>query len=172
MFEKFLQTPECMRVLTWFLRHPDDFYSASIVAIECDIVDMSSYMAVLSTLEGVKLIETDELSKEDLMLRLNKESSSTQLLTHFRDEFNDNAFHSDQVAPSLAYLNSNTLKNSIDAHIFDKYTAEEIVDMCKNYETLDTSDLTQNELFQICSRLKESGEYDEFIQKLEYEIEK
>lgn len=168
MFGKFLKTPECMRVLSWLLSHPDDTYSAAIIAIECDMVDMSSFMAVLSILEGVNLIEIDDLSEDELVLGLNKNSSITDLLVHFKDEFNDCAFKSEQVAPSLAYLHSKTLKETIDSQILNRFEADELIDMCKNYKELDIEeDDVKREIYNICSKLEETGEYDEFLERLE-----
>lgn len=162
-----------MSVLSWLINHPDDKYSAAIIAIECNMTDMSTYMAVLSILEGTNFVEFDEFSEDDLMVGLKKGSSSTKLLLHLKDEFDDCAFNSEQVSPSLAYLYSPELKNTVDSKIFDKFKAEELVDMCKNYKDLNGSeDDVEKEIFNICSRLDEEGEYDDFIEKLENEISK
>lgn len=172
MFGKFLQTPECMSVLSWLLEHPDDMYSAAIIAIECNMVDMSTFMAVLTTLEGGDFVYFDEFSEDDLMIGLKKDSSSVQLLTHLRDEFNDFAFKSEQVSPSLAYLHSPQLKKTIDAQILKKFDEREVVEMCKNYKDLDQSKDVEKEIYDICSKLEESGEYEEFIEKIDNENKK
>ena len=173
MFGKFLKTPECMDVLVWLLNHPDDKYSASIIAIECDMVDISSFMAVLSILEGVNLVEIDDFSDE-LLLGLKKDSSSTELLLHLKEEFDSCAFSSEQVSPSLAYLHSTQLKGTIDSQILDKFNSDDIVDMCKNYKDLDGESDLEREIYNICSKLEETGEYEDFIDKLEngYDDEK
>lgn len=170
MFEKFITTPECMNVLAWLLGHPNDKYSADIIAIECNMSDMSTFMAVLTTLEGVNLIEFDDFSEKKLFLGLKKDSSNTDLLLHFKDEFNDCAFRSEQVSPSLAYLHSSEIKKAVDAQIFEKYKAEEIVDMCKNYKDLKLENDFEKEIFTLCSKLEETGDYEEFISKLEDDI--
>lgn len=172
MFGKFLKTPECMKVLSWLLNHPDDKYTAAIIAIECNMVDMSSFMAVLTTLEGVNLVTFDEYSEEDLLIGFNKDSSSGQLLIHLQDEFNDCAFKSEQVSPSLAYLHSPQLKKTVDAQIFKTFDANEVVDMCKNYKELDQSNEMEREIYNICSKLEETGEYEDFINKIENETKK
>ena len=85
MFGKFLQSPDCMKVLSWLLDHSDDKYSAAIIAIECNMVDMSTFMAVLTVLEGGKFVSFDEYSSEDeLMIGLDKDSSSVQLYSFTR----------------------------------------------------------------------------------------
>ena len=137
MFGKFITTPECMKVLEWLINHPNDKYSAAIIAIECNMPDMSTFMATLTTLEGTDFIEFDEFSEEELLLGLKKDSSIVDLLLHLKDEFNDNAFRSEQVSPALAYLHSSEIKKAVDTQILEKYKAEEIVDMCKNYKDLD-----------------------------------
>lgn len=167
MFGKFLRTPECMEILSWLLGHQDDTYSAAIIAIECNMVDMSTFMAVLSILEGVQLIKIDDFSEEELLIGLNKESSSAQLLLQLQNEFNYCAFNSEQVSPSLAYLHSPELKETIDTQILEKFEADELVDMCKNYKDLDQEKDVEKEIYNICSKLEEEGEYDEFITKLE-----
>lgn len=172
MFGKFLQSPDCMNVLAWMLAHPDDKYSASIIAIECNMVDMSSFMAVLSILEGAEYIEFDDFSENELMVGLKKSSSATELLLHLKDEFNDCAFNSQQVSPSLAYLHSPQLKKTIDSHILNRLEADEIIDMCKNYKDLSRENDMEKEIYDICSKLEETGEYDEFISRLESDIEK
>ena len=171
MFGKFLQTPECMRVLAWLLNHPDDTYSAAIIAIECNMVDMSSFMAVLSILEGVKLIKLDEFSADELMIALDKDSSSGQLLLHLQQEFNDCAFSSEQVSPSLAYLNSAQLKQTIDSQVLKNLEAGEVVNLCKNYKELDRDTELEKEIYNLCSKLDETGEYEEFIRRLEESID-
>jgi len=173
MFGKFLKTPECMRVLSWLLSHPDDNYSAAIIAIECDMEDMATFMAVISILEGVGFIKIDDLSSDELMFGLDKENSSTQLLLHLKDEFNDCAFSSEQVSPSLAYLHSVKLKETIDSQIFNRLGSDEIIDMCKNYKDLDgEEDDVKREIINICSKLEETGEYEDFIERLEKGLEK
>lgn len=167
MFGKFLRTPECMEVLSWLLGHQNDTYSAAIIAIECNMVDMSTFMAVLSILEGVQLIKIDDFSEEELLIGLNKESSSAQLLLQLQNEFNYCAFNSEQVSPSLAYLHSPELKETIDTQILEKFEADELVDMCKNYKDLDQEKDVEKEIYNICSKLEEEGEYDEFITRLE-----
>ena len=167
MFGKFLKTPECMSVLSWLLSHPDNKYSAAIIAIECDMVDMSTFMAVLTILEGVDLIEFDEFSKEELMIGLKSDSSSTQLLTHLKEEFNDCAFNSEQVSPSLAYLHSPQLKKTVDSQVLERFEADELINKCKNYKDLDLENEEEKEIYDICSKLEETGEYEEFISKLE-----
>lgn len=172
MFGKFLKTPECMTVLAWLLNHPDDKYSAAIIAIECDMVDMSTFMAVLTVLEGASLICFDEYEQDELLIGLNHESSSGQLLIHLKDEFNDCAFNSEQVSPSLAYLHSPQLKMTVDAQILSKFDATEVIDMFKNYKDLDTSNDVEKEIYNICSKLEETGEYEEFISRIENDIKK
>ena len=167
MFEKFLQTQECMRVVSWFLSHPKDRYSAAIIAIECNMVDMSSFMAVLSILEGVGFIDFDEFSEEELMIGLKADSSFSKLLIHLQEEFNDCAFNSEQVSPSLAYLHSPLLKKTIDSQILENFEANEIIDMCKNYQNLDKDNDVEREIYNICTKLKETGEYEEFLNRLE-----
>ena len=44
--------------------------------------------------------------------------------------------------------------------------------MCKNYKDLDTEDDVEKEIYNICSKLEETGEYDEFISRLESDIKK
>lgn len=168
MFGKFLRTPECMEVLSWLLGHQDDTYSAAIIAIECNMVDMSTFMAVLSILEGAQLIKIDEFSEEELLIGLNKQSSATQLLLQLQNEFNYCGFNSEQVSPSLAYLHSPVLKETIDTQILQKFEADELIDMCKNYKDFaDTDKDVEKEIYNICSKLEENGDYDEFIEKLE-----
>ena len=167
MFGKFLQTPECMTVLAWLINHPDDKYSAAIVAIECGIEDMSTFMAVLTILEGTSLIEFDEFSSDDLMLGLKNGSSSVDLLLHFKNEFNDCAFNSEQVSPSLAYLHSPQIKETIDSHILNNISQDKVVEMCKNYKDLDLENEVEKEIYNLCSKLDETGEYEEFIDRLE-----
>lgn len=166
MFGKFLRTPECMKILSWLLNHPDDEYSASIVGIECEMSDMNTFMAVLSTLEGAGFISFNSMSDE-LLMKLNKDESITQLLIHLKDEFNDKAFRSDQVSPSLAYLNSVNIREALDLEIFREIIGEGFLDLCKNYKELDTSDPKNEEIFKLCSKLEETGEYEEFISRLE-----
>ena len=170
MFGKFLQTPECMRVLAWLLNHPDDTYSAAIIAIECNMVDMSSFMAVLSILEGAQLIKLDEFSSDELMIGLDSNSSAGQLLAHFQEEFNECAFASEQVSPSLAYLHSPQLKKTIDSQILERFEKDDLIDMCKNYKDLSQENDFEKEIYNICSKLDETGEYEEFIQRLENDI--
>lgn len=171
MFEKFLQTPDCMRVLSWLLNHPDSEYSVAIVGIECDMVDMTRYMAVISILEGIGLITTDDVS-EEITIKLNKDESITQLLLHLKDEFNDNAFRSEHVSPSLAYLHSDQLKKVVDSEIFSSLNAEDLIDLCKNYKDLDLSDPSNNDIYNLCSKLEETGEYEDFINRLEHGLQK
>lgn len=171
MFEKFLLTSECMKVLSWLLNHPDDEYSAAIVGVECEMVNMTDFMAVLSILEGVGFATFNEMS-EDLMIKLDKDSSITQLLIHLKDEFDDKAFRSEQVSPSLAYLHSSQLKRIVDSEILNDFGASEILDICKNYKDLDISDPQNKEIYNLCSKLEETGEYDEFIERLEKSLEK
>ena len=172
MFGKFLQTPDCMKVLAWLLNHPDDKYSAAIIAIECNMVDMSSFMAVLSILEGVQYVEFDEFSSDDLMIGLKKDSSGIDLLLHLKEEFNDCAFNSEQVSPSLAYLHSSQLKQSIDAQIFKNFESNEVIDKFKNYKDLDLDNSVEKEIYDICCKLEETGEYEEFISRLEDDMKK
>lgn len=167
MFGKFLKTKECMEVLSWLLSHPDDKYSAAIIAIECNMVDMSTFMAVLSILEGVGFIEFDEFTEEELLVGLKKDSSASELLVHLKDEFNDRAFQSEQVAPSLAYLHSSQLKRVIDSQMFEKLEADDIIDMCKNYKDLERKNDVEKEIYNICSKLDETGEYEDFLSRLE-----
>lgn len=166
MFEKFMMTPGCLKVLLWLLNHPDDEYNAGIIGIECDIPDTNDFMAILSVLEGVGFIATDELS-ENLKIRLDKDKSISQLLIHLKDEFNDNAFRSEQVSPSLAYLHSAPLKRIIDTKFLGELGGEEVLEKCKNYETLDISDPFNEDIYNLCLKLEESGEYEEFIERLE-----
>lgn len=170
MFGKFLKTPECMEVLSWLLNHQDDKYSAAIIAIECNMVDMSTFMAVITILEGVGYIEFDEFSSDELMIGLKKDSSAVELLLHLQDDFNDLAFNSEQVSPSLAYLHSSPLKETIDAQVIKNMESDiDIVEMCKNYKDLDQNNEVERELYNICSKLEETGEYEEFIRRLESE---
>lgn len=171
MFEKFLRTPDCMEVLAWLLNHPTGEYSAAIVGIECNMVDMAKFMAVLSILEGVNIIQTNEMSDE-VTIKLKEDESIIQLLIHLKDEFNDSAFRSEQVSPSLAYLHSQKLRNIVDSQIFNELQPEDLIDMCKNYKDLDMSDPKNIDVFNFCSKLEENGDYDEFIEKLEESIKK
>ena len=166
MFEKFIKNPECMKVVAWLLNHPDGDYAAAILGVECEISDMTSFMAIISILEGVHIIKINEFS-EDLSISLDKDQSITQLLLHLKEEFNDQAFRSDQVSPALSYLTSDAVRNLVDGQIFEEISSEKIVDLFKNYEELDLDDSLNKEVYKICMKLQEENEYDEFIQKLE-----
>ena len=171
MFEKFLNTPDCMKILSWMLNHPDGEYSAAIVGIECEMTDMFRYMGIISVLEGTGFVKINELS-EEVMMSLNKDESIVQLLMHLKDEFNDKAFHSEHVSSSLAYLHSESLRRIVDAEMLSNFDADDIVDRCKNYKELDLSDKFNKDIYKLCEKLEETGEYEEFIEKLESGIEK
>lgn len=173
MFEKFLKNQDCIKVLSWLLNHPDGEYTAAIIGIESEIADMTTYMAVLSILEGVGLITINEVV-EELSISLNKEASITQLLIHLKDEFNDNAFKSEQVSPALAYLSSNPLRKIVDGEIFSKISKDvnDLADKCRNYKDLDLSITDNMDIYNLCSKLEETGEYEEFISRLDESTKK
>lgn len=172
MFGKFLRTPECMEVLSWFINHDEGMYSAAIIAIECNMKDMSTFMGVLTVLEGTDFIFFDELNEEELKIGLNKNSSGVQLLLHLKDDFNDLAFRSEQVSPALAYLNSEKIKETIDSQLLEKFDSEDVLKMCKNYKDLDVENELEKEIHDICLKLDEQGEYEEFIERMEAEMKK
>ena len=168
MFGKFLKNKECMSVLTWLLNHPDGEYSGAIVAIECEMPNVNTFMAVLTILEAAKFISVNEFD-EELNIKLNKDESITQLLSHLKDDFNDIAFHSDQISPALAYLTSSGIQSIINSKMLGNINLEEeeILKMFKDYKNLDLDDDVQKEIYDICCKLEETGEYEEFIKNLE-----
>ena len=166
MFEKFITNQDCMKVVAWLLNHSEGSYPAAILGVECEIDNMTDFMAVISVLEGVNIIEIDEFS-EELSIKLNKEESITKLLIHFKDDFNDQAFHSEQVSPALSYLTSNVVKKLVDDTIFEQLDVENVIDLFKNYEELDLQEPLNQEVYRICTQLKEENKYDEFIENLQ-----
>ena len=106
------------------------------------------------------------------MIGLKKDSSGIDLLLHLKEEFNDCAFNSEQVSPSLAYLHSSQLKQSIDAQIFKNFESNEVIDKFKNYKDLDLDNNVEKEIYDICCKLEETGEYEEFISRLEDDMKK
>ena len=166
MFEKFITNPDCMKVVAWLLNHSEGEYAAAILGVECEIADMTTFMAIISILEGVHIIKINDFS-EDLTISLDKEQSITQLLMHFREDFNDQAFRSDQVSPALSYLTSDAVRKIVDGQIFEEIGSEKVIDLFKNYEELDLDDSLNREVYNICTKLKENDEYEDFIEKLE-----
>ena len=165
MFGKFLNQPLCMRVLNWFLEHPDDEYSASIIGMECEASDVTTFIAAVTILEGVHLVNINEGS-EELMLSFNKDESISQLLCHFKDEFNDLAFKSEAVSPALSYLHSEPFKNLIDSEVVSQVIKDEALDLlekCENYEDLDLDNPLDAEVHKICKQLKADGNYEGFL---------
>ena len=171
MFGKFLQSECCMKVLSWLLDHDNRYYDASIVHIECGSFPMGDFMAVLTILQGVDIIYIDDTS-EDLTLKLNLDSSISQLLTHLRDEFNDLAFSSMNVSPALSYLYSQNFKNQIDGEVLaaSSFELEEILDICKNYEDMEITNDMEQEIYDMCVEMKANGIYDDFIRFAESKI--
>lgn len=165
MFGKFITNNDCMRVVAWLLSHPDGEYPAAILGVECGIEDMTSFMAVISVLEGVHIINIDEYS-EVLKISLAQDESIVQLLTHFKDEFNDQAFRSDQVSPALGYLTSKVVRKLVDTHLFEELEVEKLTDLFENYEELDLDDPLNEEVYKICTKLIEEDKYEEFINNL------
>ena len=168
MFGKFIQQPLCMSVLNWFLEHPDGEYSASIIGLECDSPDVTTFIAVVSILEGVGLIKVNEGS-EELLLSFNKDSSISELLCYFRNEFNDIAFRTESVSPALSYLNSDRFKNLIDTEVISQIINKSTLDLyekCSNYKDLDRDDPIDNEIYKICKQLEADGNYEDFLQYL------
>ena len=169
MFGKFINQPQCMRVLGWFLDHPNDEYTASIIGLECESPDVTTFIAVVSVLEGVSLINVNEDS-EELLLSFNKDSSISQLLCHFKDEFNDIAFRTEAVSPALSYLNSTHFKSIIDAEVVSQMIKDNSVDLlekCRNYKDLDRTNPVDEEIYKICKQLEADGAYEGFLEYLE-----
>lgn len=171
MFGKFLQNDGCMKVLSWMLSHKDGEYTAAIVGIECGIGNIGNYMAILSILEEVGFITIRDFN-EELLIAFNKESSSSQLLSHLEEEFNDIAFNSEQISPALAYLTSDDIKKKVDNEVAGESITKEFIDLCKNYKDLDKDNPLYTEIYYFCSNLEENGEFDSFIEKLESEFQK
>ena len=168
MFGKFINQPLCMRVLNWFLEHPDDEYSASIIGMECESPDVTTFIAVVSILEGVHLVSINEGS-EELLLSFNKDESIAQLLSHFKDEFNDLAFKTEAVSPALSYLYSEPFKNLIDSEVISQVIRDKNLDLlekCENYETLDLDEPIDAEIYKICKQLDAENNYEGFLEFL------
>lgn len=172
MFDKFLQNECCMRILTWILNHPDNYYQGTIVHIECGSPSMGDFMAALTVLQGVDIITIDDTS-EDLLIAFNPDSSISQLLTHFKDEFNDLAFRNMNVSPALSYLTSDFFKQEIDKEVMQSidFDTEDILNMCKNYKTMEINNSTDQDIYNLCSEMEANGIFEDFIKFVESQIE-
>ena len=173
MFSKFLQSQSCMKLLSWILEHPLGEYQAPIVHIECDSPSMGDFMAAITILQGVDIIRVNEVS-EDLIISFNPDSSISQLLTHFKDEFNYLAFSNMNVSPALSYLYSPAFKNQIDAEVLGQTTEVDLpklLEFCKNFEDEDIDNSLKQDIHDLCLEMKENGTYNDFIRFMESKID-
>ncbi len=177
MFEKIITNEQCMKVLGWLLQHPIAEYRATIVSIECDIRDLTSFIAVVTILEGCKIVKVNQ-QEEELMIQLDEEENSVKLLQNLKEEINYNAYLSPQVSPALAYFSSEEIKSTIDTLAFedmikdlDTFDDKELYEMCKNYKELDLSDDLNAVIYNLCKDLEESGEYEAFMNKFSFDEE-
>lgn len=171
MFSKFLKSECCMNVLSWVLEHPEGYYQAPIVHIECGSPSMGDFMAALTVLQGVDIIKIDD-SSEDLNISFNPDSSISQLLTHFKDEFNDLAFTSMNVSPALSYFYSDSLKTEIDNEVMGTVdvNTEAMLEACKNYKDMEIKDQLDQDIYDLCVEMEENGIYEDFIKFIEEKI--
>ena len=177
MFEKIITNEYCMRVLGWLLQHPISEYRATIVSIECNIQDLTQFIAVITILEGCKIVKVNQ-QEEELMIQLDEEENSVKLLQNLKEEINNNAYLSPQVSPALAYFSSEEVKNTVDnlaleelIRDLDDFDNEELYNMCKNYKELDTSNELNSLIYNLCSDLEKSGEYEVFMNKFSFDEE-
>lgn len=174
MFEKFLNSSECMEVLSWFISHPDGEYLASVVCMDCGNMLLGKFMSALSVLQGVELLSVNEF-EEELTVSLNKESSTTKLLLHLKDEFNDLAFKEPTVSSALNYFYSDDFRRAVDNDVLSQTVDwEEVLDMCEHYEDIDTSNPFNKQIYDICTELEKSGELENFIKhtRNQFDVEK
>lgn len=172
MFGKFLQSKSCMRLLSWVLDHQEGDYPASIVHLECGNPAMGDFMASITILQGVDIIRIDEMS-EDLIISFNPDSSSSQLISHFKDEFNDLAFRNMNVSPALSYLSSPSFKNQIDLEVLgdtQNIDLSQLLDFCKDFESREITNEFEQDVYNLCSEMKDTGVYDDFIKFFETKI--